>query len=812
MLISLSGKWSLCDGQHTIEGHVPGDVTNDVYLAGLIGEPYYGDNCKECLWVTERDWTYEREFVLDVLPPAEENTYLRFKGVDTYADVLLNGVLLGKTESMQRAYEFPVRDALRQGSNLLTVRLYNVFDKIGREEQKKYGSIFHANRIFARKAQCHFGWDWAPRFPGYGIFRDVELVSEPACALKEVNIRPYVSGDATFRLLFGQKFEGEVSIVLSRKGKEAARFESRVNCKKLICNLHVEDPSLWWPNGYGEQTLYDYEIVQTQNGVPVDTKKGYFGFREVELDKRVLDDRTLDFAFKINGRPVYCRGSNWVPAECMTGRLTDDKYYALLKAAKDANINMLRVWGGGIYESDCFYESCDRLGIMLWHDFMFACSEIPEDNADFMRVLTEETVQQVKRLKNHPCLTYWCGMNEPTGSFSEAEGKYSFFTLHYLFRGIVGEYSEEIPYGYSSPYAFADVENNSSEGDIHANVTELDLFNASFKGFEKFEYDERNTFSAARICNYDEYLTESVGNFTSECAVLGACNYASILKFTPETCRNLQSDFFTKRFLGNPYTYVMPTFYERQTVLATAMYGAPENLKDFLKKVNKTQLDIMRSEIVYARSNKRSHGMLTWMFNDTWPTGTWSVVDYYLSKKPAYYAMKRCFAPLLAEIIKIKGRYYLCVANDTAEPFHSEFDVAFCDYGGKPVQKKCVSVALGVGEREQIEIGAGDAGGYIRFGYTLNGEDREGICWAGCYEKKAYAPDYAVETKETPEGVLVAVNAKTFVPCFAVFAPEHATLSDNFVDIPAGSRKEIMAYGAKEREIAYASFCEEWNR
>lgn len=815
MLISLSGKWTLSDGKHKITGNVPGDITNDAYLAGLIRDPYYGDNCKECLWITQTDWTYEREFLLDELPPANEHAFLRFYGIDTYADVFLNGVKIGSAESMQRAYEFPADGALKKGKNTVAVCLSNIFDKIGREEQTKYGSIFHKNRIFARKAQCHFGWDWAPQFPGYGIYRGVELVSEPVCALKEVNIRTYVSGDVTFRLLFGKKFDGDLSITVTRNGRAAARFEGRVNCKKLICNLHTENPDLWWPNGYGEQALYDYEIVQKKDGLTVFTKKGYFGFREVGLDKCVLDEKTIGFGFNINGRTVFCRGSNWVPAECMTGRLTDDKYYALVRAAKDANMNMLRVWGGGIYESDVFYEFCDRMGIMIWQDFMFACSEIPEDNAEFMGKLLEETVQQVKRLKNHPCLTYWCGMNEISGSFNEAEEKYSRVTLHYLFRGIVGEFSEEIPYGYASPYAFGDIENDPSEGDVHANITEPCLFNASFKGFEEYDYGRQTSVSetADRICRYDECLGGTEGNFSSECAVLGACNYSSLLKFTPARELDLRSSFFTRRFLGNPYTYVMPTFYERQKLLASAMYGPLKDVCDFLKKANKAQADIMKSEIVYARSGERSHGMLTWMYNDIWPTGTWSVVDYFLAKKPAYYVMKRCFEPFMAEVIKIKGSYYLCVANDTPHVVGTECAIGLFDYSGERLQQERVKIALPVGGRLQHKLGfPGGAVGYISFGLEIGGKRRKGICWAGCYGKQAYVPEYEAVVSETAEGALVTVNAKTFVPCFTVFAPESAVLSDNCNDIAAGEQKDFLVYGAKKTEISFASFCEDWER
>lgn len=402
MLINLSGKWILKNDNFVLAGNVPGDVSDDFIQAGLIKDPYFHNDFEQSLWITHTDWCYERTFQVR-LSDLDERTYLRFDGVDTFADVYLNGVEVGKTSNMHRMYRFPVDGLLKEGENLLSVRLHNIYDAMGQQDQEKYSSIFHANRIFVRKAQCHFGWDWAPQFPGYGIYRDVMLISEKKAVVESVAVETALSGDMTFRIAFGDKFQGKLDLLVCLDGQCVASKTLAVSAKKLLTNLHIDEPQLWWPNGYGAQPVYEY-ILRQHFADGVAEHRGTFGFRKVDLDRSVVDGDHLQFVVRVNDRPIFCRGSNWVPAECMTGRLKDEKYFELVKSAADANFNMLRVWGGGIYEKDCFYEYCDRMGILVWQEFMFACSEIPEDNLEFIQEITREAEYQVKRLRNHPCL------------------------------------------------------------------------------------------------------------------------------------------------------------------------------------------------------------------------------------------------------------------------------------------------------------------------------------------------------------------------------------------------------------------------
>ena len=812
MILSLSGKWKLKNSRYCVDGNVPGDITNDMFSAGIVKNPYYGEEYKNSLWITHEDWVYAREFVCDVLPAADENAFLRFDGIDTFADVYLNGEKAGSACNMHRTYNFPVNGLLKKGKNELTVVMHNVYDKMGKKDQTKYESIFCANRVLLRKAQCHFGWDWAPRFPGYGIYRDAFLVIQKKTAVSYVGVQTELCGNVTFRVELGERYRGNVEIRILHEGKEVARENKQADCKKFLVNLHVPNPQLWWPNGYGEQPIYEYVITQ-ENG---EQTRGTFGFRKIELVRNVRDKDNLGFEFRINGREIFCRGSNWVPAECMTGSLKNEKYYALLKAAKDANMNMLRVWGGGIYEKDCFYEYCDKMGIMIWQDFMFACSEIPEDNPDFLREITQEAVGQVKRLGNHPCLTYWCGMNEIRGSFSETvEERYSVFTLHYLLRGITSQFTPDIPYERTSPYSFADTENDACEGDSHNNISEICLFDASFKGFDAFEYADVQADDSlkARIKQYERYLSDTKSNFSSECAVLGMCNYRSLEKFTPREERRVDSPFLKERFLGNPYTYVMPTFFERQNKIAEAMYGKPTDLKDLVKKSNKAQADIMRTEIVYCRVNGRSHGFLNWMYNDIWPTGTWSVIDYYLSKKPAYYEMKRCFAPVMAQIIRIDGKCRLCVVNDTNRDFAVAAQVGTKTYNGTALCASTVSGVVRAGGTFTAPLDCKEEGDYVFASGTVGELPFAETYELSRYREKKFVPEYSVSSVSVGDGKYeITVSAKTFVPCFKISAGDNAQVADNYFDLAAGTKRTVAVQSdAPPDTFRYSSFADVWN-
>lgn len=403
-------------------------------------------------------------------------------------------------------------------------------------------------------------------------------------------------------------------------------------------------------------------------------------------------------------------------------------------------------------------------------------------------------------------------MNEIKGAFNaDEEERYSVFTLHYLLRGVTGQLSPWIPYIRTSPYAFADTENDSCEGDSHRNLTEPCLFNQAFSGFDDVVYEERETWERLRerIKNYERFLPVTKSNFSSECAVLGMCSYDSLRKFTPPEEMRLDSSFFEERFLGNPYTYVMPTFFERQQKLAEGMYGKIENLQDLVKKINISQADILRSEIVYCRSNDRSWGLLNWMYNDIWPTGTWSVVDYYMDKKPAYYIMKRSFAPQMLALLRVDDDYYLCCVNDHREPLETAVTVSTHNYDGTPLQKLDIPVKVSGGDWLMLKLPQGFAQGDYMLAVAEDRPAMRDIYHLGRYREQPIEPRYSVTAEPIEGGTLVHLQAHSFVPCVKLYGGEGAAYEDNFFDMAAGETRTVRVIG-HPTQVEVSTFADTW--
>ena len=472
----------------TVPAHIPGDITDDLYRVGEIAEPYYGENYKQLGWIAETDFEYEGRFVLSEQTVRCEDISLILKGVDTFAEVFANDVPLCKTENMFVEYALPVKSLVRQGSNTLRVRMHSTKRVMESIDTTGYFGVFNVPRLFARKAQCHFGWDWAPDLCGYGIWQPVYVACRRKHRIGSVNYWASTDGDVTiFTELnycinattddYGVAIDGTaeqrlddtlVCKVLSPDGSLAAQCTIPVEGRKNFCNLRVEAPQLWWPNGYGAQPLYRYEVTLYRAGEAVSETAGTLAFRKVELAQKPTGMDTLGFTLRINDTDIFVRGSNWVPVDCFTGAIRDEKYERLLLLAKNGNCNLLRVWGGGIYERDLFYDLCDREGILVWQDFMFACGDIPEDKPEWVENTLHECEQQIKRLRVHPSVVYWCGGNEKTGSFAlqiSRGDKFVDYTLH----GLVRTFDQTRPYVRQSPFSYSDVGNNWRSGETHCN-------------------------------------------------------------------------------------------------------------------------------------------------------------------------------------------------------------------------------------------------------------------------------------------------------------------------------------------------------
>lgn len=646
-----------------IPAQVPGDVHVDLMAAGKLDEMYYADNIERNKWTTEKEWWYCREFSVST-EDLESVSELVFKGIDTVASIYLNGEKTGRTENMFREYRFDVSGKLKTDApNTLQVCIEPISVVMKQHDAEPYFACFNEHRIFMRKAQCHFGWDWAPNCPGTGIWDSVLLESHRSVSLDGINLNTSCNGGVSFFVsLDGAVQESGTDglelrlMVKDPPGTPVAEEVWPVAGIKNFRNIFIQEPQLWWPNGMGGQPLYAYEIELLKNGEVIDSKSGRFGIREVRLEERPLDADKMGFAFIVNGEHCFCKGANWVPLDSFTGAVSTEKYEHMLRLAKAGNFNMLRVWGGGIYEKDVFYDLCDELGLMVWQDFMFACGDVPDNHDWFVENVRAEIEHQIKRLRLHTSVVYWVGGNEKSGDFFRKMVNYGDDLFDVVIPGMVQTLDPFRPYRRGSPYAYVDSGNHPKSGDSHLSAL-AETFAADSKGF----------------MDYRNCVNHIDTSFNSEYALQGPARRQSFEKFMPASHYWPIDDLWNYRITYNPYDqHDSRTFAEKQLALCQAFFGDPKNHAEFIKYGMMVHAEAMWDEMFGYRTKRPvNSGSMFWMFSDPWPTGSWSVIDWYGLPKAAYYAAKRAARPLQ---IGWKNRadeqgWELVACNDTLDAF-----------------------------------------------------------------------------------------------------------------------------------------------
>lgn len=415
-ILSLEGQWTLhaADDPETFyPATVPGCVHTDLLEAGLLPDPWYRDNEKDLRWVEHRDWVYTRTFELPPEYIGSPRHILRFEGLDTLCTLELNGIVLGNTHNMHRSWDFDVHPYLKAGPNTLTAHFQSPLPEMQRRDQEKTlpgWNLYHKTyrgKSYLRKMACAFGWDWGLMAPTSGIWQPAALL----CFNERIeNLRidqhHTDSGDISLTV-HGLKTDGAPGRVrLGFQGKPLLEFPL-TDAAEFSVEVPVPDPHLWWPNGMGDQPLYD--LTATLDSGHSVLKR--IGLRTLALI-REPDAFGESFRFRVNGRDIFMKGGNWIPCDIFPSRVQPETLETLLKSCAEAHMNMIRVWGGGIYEDDHFYELCDQLGLLVWQDFMFACSTYPTFDPEFMDNVRAEATDAVRRLRHHPCLALWCGNNE----------------------------------------------------------------------------------------------------------------------------------------------------------------------------------------------------------------------------------------------------------------------------------------------------------------------------------------------------------------------------------------------------------------
>jgi beta-mannosidase len=601
---------------------VPGCVHQDLRRHGLIPDPFWGTNEAGLQWIEERDWEYRTSFIAPKSLLAEEVVELVADGLDTVATLRLNGREAGRTENMFLGGRWEVTTLLRPGKNELRIWFGSAMEylrthRAGHNPRDINDPVGRCTVI--RKQQCQFGWDWGPRFVTAGIWRDLRLEGWTGNRLDSVRVTQDHRSDGSVVLHFapelarpdaGATVRGTVSLL----GEVVATIENR---KSTIVN-----PQLWWPHGQGAQPLYRIDVeVARAAGALIGRWTRRIGLRSIALDRHA-DAWGESFQFVVNGRPVFAKGANWIPADSFVAGLTRADYERDLRSAVQAHMNMVRVWGGGIYESEDFYNLCDELGLLVWQDFMFACTLYPADDA-FVASSRAEAEYQVRRLRHRACLALWCGNNEVFGCNAETlvadrklladYGK----LFHRALPAVVAAVDGVTPYWPSSPWR-GDVDAGFPAGELRGDTHYWDVWHAR-KPAKEYE-------------NYAFRFVSEFGmqSFASPETQAGFCPPADANVFGP-TMTNHQKNRF-----GNQ---IILDYVSRQY-----RFPKDQDALIFLSQLN--QAECMRVGVEhYRRSMPRCMGALYWQLNDCWPVASWSSLEFTGQWKALHHLARRFFAP-----------------------------------------------------------------------------------------------------------------------------------------------------------------------
>lgn len=660
---TLHDGWKVRNASSEIwhEAQVPGNLHLDLMRAHVIDDPFYRLNERSVQWIDKENWMYETYITPTEAELDAENQEIVFKGLDTYADIYLNSQRLVCADNMHREWRCNVKGILKPGKNHLEVyfnspvrRNIPKFDALPYRhntgpDQSWLGGIFDKTiSPFARTASYEYGWDWGPRLVTFGIWRPVLL--EIWNGQKISNVW-HIQNDVTAqRAKLSTIVEVEASedmpdaiVAVSANGKQlASRATSlKKGMNKVRMDYTMNKPRLWWTNGLGEAYLYDFKTtLKGKDGKVIDSATEDIGIRSLKLhnDK---DKYGHNLYFELNGQPLYAKGSDMIPNDNFLSRCNDSVYHAVVRDAKAVNMNIIRVWGGGEYEDEAFYKECDKNGILVWQDFMFACCTYPADSA-FLASVKEEAIYQVKRLRNHACLAVLVGNNECQDvwygwgnkkkqldemGYGEEVGKMQHALFHELLPSIVKEYAPNITYRPSSPYAFEDTPSDGVNGDDH--------YWGVWHGAEPFEayYDHRVRFQS-------EYGFQSFPE------------YESVLKYAPfEYDHNIYSEVMMQHQKAGTYANHRIEEYMKR------YYHVPSDFKHFLYVSQLMQGDGVKMGMeAYRRDRPYCMGSIVWQLNDCWPVASWSSRDYYGRWKALHYFTKYAYDDILvAPRVKVIG-------------------------------------------------------------------------------------------------------------------------------------------------------------
>ncbi len=775
------------------DARVPGNVFLDLMAAGLIEDPFWRENEKDVQWVGYEDWEYRTLFRCPDELAAEQHIDLVFEGLDTLTLVHLNSKGIAETNNMFRTWRLSVKDKLRDGDNELHILfrspIRTVLPQMAAADCE-YPAICDAGEKtspFVRKAPYHFGWDWGPRLAGCGIWKPVRLEGWSGARIESLQVLTRELTAASARVIVAVEIEADTLMDAELTVRVAGAAATRMlrlawGVQTAEIELEIADPQRWFPNGYGEQPLYTLSARLEKEGELLDQKETRFGLRMLEV-RRTPDQDGAEFTFVVNGIDVFAKGGNWIPADVFPTRVSAEHYRHLLQACRDARMNMLRVWGGGIYEDDAFYDLCDELGLLVWQDFMFSCSLYPADGP-FLENVRYEAVDQIKRLRNHPCLALWCGNNEMEwGREAFGWGKscpqkvwrqYDDL-FHNVLPNVCSVYDPTRLYWPSSPSSGGmDTDADSQRfGDVH-------YWDVWHKG-EPFE----------------RYL-EQTPRFVSEYGFQSFPLIETVRRFAEPADFDIESPTMRAHQKHPNGNRLIRGYMQRY-------YPEAKDFESFLYLSQILQAEGIRLGAEhFRRLRPRCMGSLYWQINDCWPVASWSSIDYYGNLKALHFAAARFYAPLLVLPLLRGDVVEVHLVSDLQQPIEDVMALELIDFEGKTFWH----------DELKVKVPPNSSGLYAalpttvlgRFDPTyalllcrLRGESAEAVLYFASEKAQRLPharPQLAVE--KSGAGFGITLSSPVLLRGVYLAAPQATgRFSDNFIDLLPNRPRRIEFYGGE---------------
>ena len=787
-------------GDNWIPGEAPGDTYRALIAAGRLADPYAGRNEVAAAWVRDREWWCHTRLDLDA-GPAE----LVFDGLDTFADVYLDGELLGSADNMFRSWRFDLN--AMAGEHDLALCFHPTARMVAGAPLPSWTTftdrISASRRTLMRKAQFGWGWDWGPDLPTVGIWQAVRIERRRGAAVTSVNFTTLTVGDGKAYVVVDVDLAAPAAVTVELLDPAGAPVAAGCREGRGEIALTVPDPQLWWTADLGAQPLYT--LVARTDGNEL---RRSVGIRTLLLDQSPDPDEpgTTFFRFVLNNVPIFAKGANWVPASSFVGAIPGATYTGLLERAAGANMNMIRVWGGGIYEPDIFYDECDRLGLLVWQDFMFACAPYPDD-AVFVANVRAEAAEQIARLRHHASLALWCGNNENQALqwFDDlAQGEQNplvgLAIYDEVLPAIVAQLDPRTPYWPGSPWG-GPTPNSMGAGDVHNWTVWHGI--PLVPDAEPVGTTDRSPEGVA----FTRYA-EDMARFVSEFGLQGAPDIGTLRRWMAPDDLKLGSEGFLER---------IKDIADKATAMMIPVTGEPATIEEFVDFTMLAQAEGLKFGIEHFRRRKpHCSGTLIWQHNDCWPCVSWSLIDYDGVAKASWYATRRAFAPVLASFRRDGDAVELWVTNDLRVPVRDTARVALARFGGGYDWSEQVAIDIGANTSRCVWSGtAADAIDRALTVRSANGFFPANRTLLAAVKDLALDPDPGLAVTRVAEGdtLDVTITASRYALGVKLRSDDPALrFDDNHFDLAGGERHIVRVTRTDDAPIAPESILiASWN-